>query len=225
MSAAAVGRFEPMEVKLNGLIAKTKPSRGRYSRRFHAVPSLYGCCASSWSPKYALYRQKSIDSQAASISAWWTVFDCPSIVAALTVSRHGPASNEAARRSTAARSWYEVAAHARRALRAALIASVKSLSDPTAYSAMLSSLRCGERMSAREAPHRLSPPICIGTSVRASVNSARRALRLLRCGSLGEYERTGSLVGSGTWKCPSAVICTLRLFVAAPGSMMRQTRC
>src|SRR5258708_35323243 len=133
-----------MDVKLNGLTAKTKPSSGLYSRRFQAVLSLNGCWPSSWSPKYALYLQKSIDSTAASISAWWTVFDCPSIVAALTVSRQGPASSEAALNSTAARSWYEVAAHARRALRAASMASLKSLSEPTTYSAVASTWRWRE---------------------------------------------------------------------------------
>ena len=51
-----------------------------------------------------LKRQKSISSQAASISAWCAVFDWPSIVAALSVARHGPASSSAARRNTAARS-------------------------------------------------------------------------------------------------------------------------
>ena len=51
-----------------------------------------------------LKRRKSISSQAASISAWCAVFDWPSIVAAFSVSRHGPASSSAARRKTAARS-------------------------------------------------------------------------------------------------------------------------
>ena len=51
-----------------------------------------------------LKRRKSISSHAASISAWCAVFDWPSIVAALSVSRHGPASSSAARRKTAARS-------------------------------------------------------------------------------------------------------------------------
>jgi hypothetical protein len=54
--------------------------------------------------KPTLNRKKSIVSQAESISAWWAVFDCPSIVAAFSVSRHGPASSSAARRKTAARS-------------------------------------------------------------------------------------------------------------------------
>jgi len=44
-----------------------------------------------------LKRQKSMSSQAASISAWCAVFDWPSIVAALSVSRQGPASSSAAR--------------------------------------------------------------------------------------------------------------------------------
>src|SRR5207245_1127751 len=56
ISAAAVGRLAAIDVKLNGLTAKTKPSRGRYSRRFQAVPSLYGCCPRSWSRKQALSR-------------------------------------------------------------------------------------------------------------------------------------------------------------------------
>src|ERR1700760_4089009 len=51
-----------------------------------------------------LKRKKSIASHAASISAWCAVFDWPSIVAALRVSRHGPESSSAARSSTPARS-------------------------------------------------------------------------------------------------------------------------
>ena len=46
-------------------------------------------------------RRKSIASQAASISAWCAVFDWLSIVAALSVERHGPARSSAARRKTA----------------------------------------------------------------------------------------------------------------------------
>src|SRR5207237_421199 len=86
------------------------------------------------------------------------------------------------------------------------MASSKSLTDPTAYWAMLSSFRCGDLRSPFEAPPRRSPLIIIGTSVRASVRSARRAFRVLRWESLGAYWRTGSLTGSGTWKCPSAVM-------------------
>ena len=54
--------------------------------------------------KCTLKRQKSISSQAASISAWCAVLVWPSIVAALSVCRHGPASRSAALRKTAARS-------------------------------------------------------------------------------------------------------------------------
>src|SRR5438132_577149 len=45
-----------------------------------------------------------MSSQAASISAWWIVCDCPSSVAALSVARQGPLSTEEARKKTAARS-------------------------------------------------------------------------------------------------------------------------
>src|SRR6266516_4757111 len=54
--------------------------------------------------KSTLKRQKSVSSQAASISAWCAVFDWPSIVAAFSVERQGPASSSAARRKIAARS-------------------------------------------------------------------------------------------------------------------------
>src|SRR3954451_16827587 len=53
---------------------------------------------------WTLKRQKSIVSQAASISAWCAVFDWFNIVAATSVERHGPESSSAARRKTAARS-------------------------------------------------------------------------------------------------------------------------
>ena len=58
---------------------------------------------SSWA-KETLNRKKSVSSQAASISDWWIVFDCPSMVAALTCARYFPLSRSAARRMTAARS-------------------------------------------------------------------------------------------------------------------------
>jgi hypothetical protein len=63
-----------------------------------------GCSRRICSAKCTLKRQKSMSSQAESISAWNAVFDCPSIVAALRVSRHGPASRSAALRKIAARS-------------------------------------------------------------------------------------------------------------------------
>ena len=62
-------------------------------------------------------RQKSISSDAASISAWNTVFDCPSIVAALSVARQVVVSSSAARRNTAARSCQAQLAHSRLRLR------------------------------------------------------------------------------------------------------------
>ena len=50
ISAGAVGRLPAIEVKLKGETTKTKPSSGRYSRRFQAVPSLNGCWRRMWSP-------------------------------------------------------------------------------------------------------------------------------------------------------------------------------
>ena len=68
-------------------------------------------------------RQKSISSQAASISACHTVLDWPSIVAALRRARHGPASRSAALRMIAARSSYDIARQAGAASLAALTAA------------------------------------------------------------------------------------------------------
>src|SRR5262245_32103447 len=45
MSAGAVGRLPPMDVKLKGVIAYTKPSSGRYSSWFQAAPEEIGCSA------------------------------------------------------------------------------------------------------------------------------------------------------------------------------------
>ena len=87
--AGAVGRFAAIEVKLNGVMASTNPSSGRYSIRSHSPAADSGCSASSRRAKCALYRQKSISSQAASISAWYTDLDWPRIVAALIVERQG----------------------------------------------------------------------------------------------------------------------------------------
>src|SRR5215510_10780920 len=87
--AGAVGRLPAIEVKLNGVIARTKPSSGRYSIRFQVPGADCGCSASSRRAKWTLNRQKSISSAAASISAWYTDLDWPAIVAAFSVARDG----------------------------------------------------------------------------------------------------------------------------------------
>ena len=43
ISAGLVERLAPIAVKLNGLIAKTKPSSGRYSIRFQTPGEETGC--------------------------------------------------------------------------------------------------------------------------------------------------------------------------------------
>jgi hypothetical protein len=70
MSAGAAGRLPAMAVKLNGVIAYTKPSSGRWSKRFQTPGDDCGCSPRIRSPNAALKRRKSISSQAASISAW-----------------------------------------------------------------------------------------------------------------------------------------------------------
>src|SRR5574341_231211 len=91
MIAGAVGRFAAIEVKLKGVTARTNPSSGRYSIRFHWPGGEMGWSARIRSRKWTLNRQKSIDSQTASISAWNDVLDWPTMVAALSTWRHGPA--------------------------------------------------------------------------------------------------------------------------------------
>ena len=112
-----------MEVKLNGVTAKTNPSSGRYSSRFHWPGGEIGWSARIRSMKCGFQRQKSMISQAASISAWYGVFDWPSMVAAFSVWRHGPARRSAALRKIAARSAGAIAAQVLRAAVAASIAA------------------------------------------------------------------------------------------------------
>jgi negative regulator of sigma E activity len=63
-----------------------------------------------------------MSSQAASISAWNTVFDWPSMVAAFTVARQVVASSSAAFKKMAARSSHAQLDHSRCACLAAAIA-------------------------------------------------------------------------------------------------------
>src|ERR687886_401297 len=60
ISAALVGRFPAIAVKLNGETAKTNPSRGRYSIRFQTPRDDTGCSAYSRVMNSTLKRRKSI---------------------------------------------------------------------------------------------------------------------------------------------------------------------
>ena len=126
MMAGAVGRFPAIEVKLNGVTAKTKPSSGRASLMFHMPGDDSGCWPRIVFMKYTLKRKKSMSSQAESISAWNAVFDWPSIVAALSVARYSPARRSAAFRNTAARASHGSADQSFFAAMAALIAASTS---------------------------------------------------------------------------------------------------
>src|SRR3569833_2092345 len=89
ISAAEHGRLPAIAVKLDGVIATTRPSCGRYSSRFHTPGEEIGCWLISSRGNETLKRKKSISSQAASISACCTDLDWPRIVAAFSVERHG----------------------------------------------------------------------------------------------------------------------------------------
>ena len=109
-----------------------------------------------------LKRKKSISSAAASISAWWAVFDWSSIVAATRVERHGPASSSAARRKTDARSSHGRRDQSCRASRAASIACCTCSGPPLATSASTCSLRCGITACVVSFVSTSLPPITIG---------------------------------------------------------------
>src|SRR5918999_902631 len=155
---------------------------------------------------HGLKRQKSTSSHAASISAWWAVFDWPSMVAALRVSRQGPASSSAARRKTAARSSQGRRLHSGQASAEALIARSTSSAPPWCTSARTWSWSCGMTASRRLPVLTSLPPITHGISIRSLRICSRRFCRLARSGVPGAYDRTGSLYGSGMRKIPGADI-------------------
>src|ERR1700757_4217703 len=94
-----------------------------------------------------LKRQKSITSQAESISAWCAVFDWPSIVAAFSVGRHGPARSSAARRKIAARSSHGVRDQSFHASADAAIARSTSFAPPLCTVASTCERLCGSTAS------------------------------------------------------------------------------
>ena len=68
--AGAQDKFAAIEVKLNGVTAKTKPSRDLYSVLFFIPSGEYlGCCFSMLYKYSQLKLKKSINSHAESISA------------------------------------------------------------------------------------------------------------------------------------------------------------
>ena len=116
-------------------------------------------------------------SQALSISAWKAVFDWPSMVAALSTCRQGPASSSAALRNTAARSCQAIAPHSRRASRAAAAASATSSGPAWWNRASTWPCRWGMRTSAT-CPVRIAfPPTTTGISISVAAIRARLALR------------------------------------------------
>src|SRR5215831_18680403 len=197
--AGAVGRLPAIEVKLNGVIARTKPSSGRYSIRFQVPGADCGCSASSRRAKWTLNRQKSISSQAASISAWYTDLDWPAIVAALIVARHGPLSSSAALSRIAARSSKDIARQPGAAAAAAPIASATSCSVALRMVPSTCRKLCGATTSiGSPPPKRCWPPMVMVSSARSPVSSLTLASKATRSGLPGGYCLIGSLTGGGT---------------------------
>ncbi len=114
-----------------------------------------------------------MSSHAASISAWCTVFDWPSIVAATRVGRHGPESSSAARRKIAARSSHGIRDQSRHASPAASIARSTSAAPPWWTVASTWSLSCGSTCSNWSPVRTSSPPMTIGRSHLLAAHLAR----------------------------------------------------
>ncbi len=185
-NAGAAGRLPAIAVKLNGVIARTKPSSGRKSIRFHTPVELIGCCSRNWRAKCTLKRRKSASSQAASISACCTVFDCPSMVAALSRSRQVVESRSAARRNTAARSSKGSSRQAGAAVSAAPTAASTSASVACAVWPSTSECRCGATTSRRGPPAmRCTPPTVMVSSAGLAARSSRARLSAARSGEPG----------------------------------------
>ena len=126
-----------------------------------------------------------MSSHAESISAWKTVFDWPSIVAALSVSRHVVASSSAARRKTAARSSQGQRDHSRRASAAASIACATCSREALCQSASTWPWSCGITAGAVSPVRTSFPPMMSGMSMRSVAIAARRALSSARSGEPG----------------------------------------
>jgi hypothetical protein len=132
-----------------------------------------------------LNRRKSISSDAESISAWKTVFDCPSIVAALSVARHVVVSSSAARRNTAARSSQRQLAHSRATRFDAAIASCTCSGPAACQSASACVWSCGMTAWCVR-PVRISrPPMTTGMSMRSAAIVFSRSFSAARSAEPG----------------------------------------
>jgi hypothetical protein len=132
-----------------------------------------------------LKRQKSTSSQAESISAWKTVFDWPSMVAAFSVDRHVVASSSAARRNTPARSSQGQLAHSRCAAAAAAAAASTSAAAALCQSASTWAWAWGITTCPMRPVRTSFPPMISGTSIRSPAIAASRALSAERSGVPG----------------------------------------
>ena len=145
-------------------------------------------------------RQKSIDSQAASISAWCAVFDWPSMVAALRI-------GAILRRQQLGRAQEDREPLVERRRRPRRLRRQRGVDRrlhvvgrrPAPPSPSTFLCACGERTSAMPAPLRRSPPTRSGISTGALRHRLERALERLLLGGSGAVGRTGSLCGGGTF--------------------------
>jgi hypothetical protein len=144
-----------------------------------------GCSAYSRVAKCGLKRRKSIASHAESISAWCTVFDWPSIVDALTRSRHVVASSSPARRITAARSCHGRRSQSRRARVAASQARAASAAPARCTTASWCPCACGITTRSVLPVRTSSPSMTSGISTTRPAWRASSALRWAFSGEPG----------------------------------------
>jgi hypothetical protein len=151
-----------------------------------------------------LKRKKSITSQAASISAWCAVFDWPSIVAAFSVERHGPARQLGGAQQHGGALLPRRARPVVPALAGALIARSTCV-RPALGTSRARGLAVRHDRLERLPVRTSSPPITLGIdrSLRHRPQSCSGSSA--RSGEPGAYERTGSLVAAAAGRCPGAL--------------------
>ena len=130
-------------------------------------------------------RQKSIVSQAASISAWNAVLDWPSIVAAFKVDRQVVVSSSAAFRKMAARSSQLHADQSRCASPAAAMACSTCSGEALCQSARTWPWSWGITACAVTPVRTSRPPMTSGMSMRSAAIALRRAFSSARSGEPG----------------------------------------
>jgi hypothetical protein len=198
----------PIDVKLKGVIREHVAVERRCSRRFHA-PARTRLLAVDASAKCALKRQKSIISQAASISAWCAVFDWPEhrrgvdAVAPRTGEQLGRAQED--RRALLPGERLPGRARGRR--RVDRLRAPRS-HPPCARCASTWRVSCGHHDVTRRTRAHLASTETSGISITSLAWRVELGLEASALGAAGRVAEHGSLRGGGVRKRPEVMECS-----------------